>query len=82
MCEFLSQLMNQNMALIFELQKCAGFFSNPYRRLPILIIQCSLIILINRLLFRNVSGLHYFLVTVGSVGSLKEFRKWTCNNPG
>lgn len=67
--------MNQNMVFIFELQKCAGFFGNHYRRLPILIIQCSLIILISRHLFRNVSGLHYFLVTVGSVGSLKEFKK-------
>ena len=82
MCEFPSQLMNQNMVLIFELQKCSGFFGNPYRRLHILIIQCSLIILINHLLFRDVSGLHYFLVTVGTVRSSKEFKKYISNNPG
>lgn len=74
--------MNWNMVLIFELQKCSAFFGCPYRRLHILIIQCSLITLINHLLFRDVSGLRYFLVTVGTVGSFKEFQKYICNNPG
>lgn len=63
------------MVLIFELQKCSAFFDRPCRRLRILIIQCSLITLINHLLFRDVSGLPYFLVTVGTVGSFKKFKK-------
>lgn len=65
--------MNWNMVLIFELQECSAFFSRPYRRFHILIIQCSLITLINHLLFRDVSGLRYFLDTVGNVESFKEF---------
>lgn len=65
--------MNQNMVLISELLKCSAFFGRSYRSLHILIIQCSLITLINHLLFRDVSGLRYFCVTVGTIGNFKDF---------
>lgn len=74
MCEFPSQLMNQNMVLIFELQKCSAFFGRPYRRLHILIIQCSLITLINHLLFKDVSGLRIFLLLWVLLGVLRNFK--------
>lgn len=50
------------------------FWASLQKTFHILIIQCSLITLINHL-FRDVSGLPYFLVTVGTVGNAKELRK-------